>query len=402
MKIALFCLLTILSLSVPGSEIYFRSMPPGWGVTKIYNSTKEVRRQVGRRLGVPLKELSNNYLNINGKSIMINILEAHNEASARVLYAKISSMKGDRAFCLSKGTTVIEFSGSQVTVPIAQKVAWELGFTSKPQEVKYKLDFKLATVKKSHYMSFNRLSNLLASPETDGIPKVGRYSRRFVFWDKCYLRYAPKTNIYKFKPKAINSITRNGIIRYAFTSLPEKYNIPYVNVDASIKLDNSGFTKAPEIDVKTYTASTSFWPSDDPKIKDIANKLVSGLNDNDQKVKVLLRAAYLPRRGPIRGTRYGVKKVIEQQFGNCWDSSDLFVTLCRAANIPCRQVAGWIYGLSGHVWAEYWINGKGWQQVDPSSGGKVKCGIYFIPYFSTDNGRMPILYVEFPKIEVVK
>ena len=98
-------------------------------------------------------------------------------------------------------------------------------------------------------------------------------------------------------------------------------------------------------------------------------------------------------------SRYGVKPTLEQGFGRCWDFSDLFVTLCRAAGIPCRQVAGWLYGQSGHVWAEVLVEDKGWQQVDPSAG--MACGSDYIPWFTTETGAMPILYLSMPVIEPV-
>ena len=86
--------------------------------------------------------------------------------------------------------------------------------------------------------------------------------------------------------------------------------------------------------------------------------------------------------------------------------SDCFVTLARAAGVPSRQVAGWLYGSSGHVWAEFYREGKGegkgWQQVDPTGGGKLRCGIYHIAYFTSEDGEMPILYLSMPRIETVQ
>jgi transglutaminase-like putative cysteine protease len=102
------------------------------------------------------------------------------------------------------------------------------------------------------------------------------------------------------------------------------------------------------------------------------------------------------------GSRWGTSKVLEQEFGQCWDFSDCFVTLARAAGVPSRQVAGWLYGSSGHVWAEFYREGQGWQQVDPTGGGKLRCGIYHIAYFTSEDGEMPILYVSMPKIESVR
>jgi transglutaminase-like putative cysteine protease len=53
------------------------------------------------------------------------------------------------------------------------------------------------------------------------------------------------------------------------------------------------------------------------------------------------------------------------------------------------------------VWAEFYREGKGWQQVDPTGGGLLRSGIYHIPYFTSEDGEMPILYVSMPKVELV-
>jgi hypothetical protein len=40
--------------------------------------------------------------------------------------------------------------------------------------------------------------------------------------------------------------------------------------------------------------------------------------------------------------------------------------------------------------------------VDATGGGKLNCGIYHIPYFTSETGEMPILYVSMPRIEIVE
>ncbi|NLX23480.1 MAG: transglutaminase domain-containing protein [Phycisphaerae bacterium] len=55
-------------------------------------------------------------------------------------------------------------------------------------------------------------------------------------------------------------------------------------------------------------------------------------------------------------------------------TSRLRLTLCRACGVSCRQVAGWLYGASGHVWAEILIGRNNWQQVEPTGAGKLECG----------------------------
>jgi hypothetical protein len=54
------------------------------------------------------------------------------------------------------------------------------------------------------------------------------------------------------------------------------------------------------------------------------------------------------------------------------------------------------------VWAEYHREGEGWQHVDPTGGGTLACGIYHIPYLTSEDGEMPILYVAAPEIEALE
>ena len=152
-------------------------------------------------------------------------------------------------------------------------------------------------------------------------------------------------------------------------------------------------------------AATDFWPVDDPEIIELAAAITDGEEFDYDRVRALLEwltpGKNIEFGGAVVGSRWGVKTVLEQKQGRCWDFADCFVTLCRASGVPCRQVGGWLYGSSGHIWAEYLVEGEGWQQVDPTGGGELRCGIYHIPYFTTEDGRMPILYVSDPRIRIL-
>lgn len=391
---------TISFISLPAND-YFKNMPPGWYVIKEQSFNGKTKTNVGRRLGVKLKALSNNYLNINGKTVMVNIIELYNQSDAIKVHNIISKMKGNPAFCLLNKNKVIEFTGTQLTVPIARKVAWELGFSLRPDVVKYQLSFKLGAVDKLSYMNLNKLSNLLAANNKALASEIGRIKSKFIFGKKLFLRCDPVNNHYTFEPVPHSLTSSDGITEYSFNKLPALYNIPFATVNAEVRVEHNSFTKAEKIDEKKYLMPTEFWPSNDSRIKQIARKLTAQCQTMEDRINILLKASKLSKHGPVSGSRWGVKKVLEQKYGNCWDASDLFITMCRAINIPCRQVAGWLYGISGHVWAEYWIKDTGWQQVDPSSGGYLKCGIYHIPYFTSADGHMPILYISFPKIELL-
>ena len=110
---------------------------------------------------------------------------------------------------------------------------------------------------------------------------------------------------------------------------------------------------------------------------------------------VRFRFENLPQRN---GMPYG--RVIEQKFGRRWDLSDCFVTLCRPAGVPSRQVAGGASATSGYFWAEDYWKGVGWQRVDPTGGGTFRGGFYHTPWFTTESVEMPIVYLSMPEIRL--
>jgi transglutaminase-like putative cysteine protease len=192
---------------------------------------------------------------------------------------------------------------------------------------------------------------------------------------------------------------------WSFEDPPSLLGVPYVSLTAEITSTFDGLTPSTRKADPALTAATPFWPVDDPEIVALAREITAGSESLDEKTSALLRwlkpNTNIQSGGPVQGSRWGVKQVLAQKFGHCWDSSDLFVTLARSVGVPCRQVGGWLYGTSGHIWAEILLEGKGWLQVDPTSGSVLPCGTRHIPWFTSEDGDMPTLYVEFPNIEVI-
>ena len=74
--------------------------------------------------------------------------------------------------------------------------------------------------------------------------------------------------------------------------------------------------------------------------------------------------------------------LFDRQEGFCGHYAGAFAALMRAADVPSRVVSGYVGGrrvepLGGppyldlrqsdaHAWVEVWLNGQGWQQVDPT------------------------------------
>lgn len=109
-----------------------------------------------------------------------------------------------------------------------------------------------------------------------------------------------------------------------------------------------------------------------------------GLDDRAVVERALRRFRELPFRYTLRPPRLGTQPVDEflfdTQAGFCEHYASSFVVLMRAAGIPARVVIGyqggakssvsedWIIRQSdAHAWTEVWLDGIGWQRVDPTA-----------------------------------
>jgi hypothetical protein len=235
-------------------------------------------------------------------------------------------------------------------------------------------------------------------------------SRGFRFGNSITLRHIDQSAAgpaFRFQTSPVRrELGRHGdTATYHFAELKKLHGVPYVTIAMDITTNDTGVTATTRRSEPQLTEATTHWPAADPDIVQLARKITAGAGDTKAKVGAILAwlapGKHIRSGGPVRGSRWGVKRVLQQRFGHCWDFSDCFVTLCRAVEIPCRQVGGWILGTSGHIWAEVLVDGEGWLQVDPTGGGQIDCGIYYIPYFTTEDGEMPILYVDMPTIEAL-
>jgi Transglutaminase-like superfamily len=388
----------------------FENLPYSCIVKKSIIIPRNQAAAIGRRLGAPIIKLSNNWMNVQGRSIQINIIEAKTERGAIKLHKVLSAMKSNPSFCIRKGNRVIEYVSKDPA--LALKTSYELGFISKPKKVRYQIKACIAPIDKADYMASNSLFNLFLStntqnPSSQSVAWITKLAKRFNFGHTIALRHVDSNkNLYNFTPQPAEKTlsTATGTVIYSFTTPAKVLNVPYITTKITVDCNASGWTPTTRKSGQRLLAATPFWPVNDPAIVVLANKITAKKQTDKQKVQAILQWLTPGRNikfGGTTGSRWGVKRVLKQQQGQCWDFSDCFITLARAAGVPCRQVAGWLYGTSGHVWAECLIPGKGWQQVDPTGGGRLNCGIYHIPYFTTEDGKMPILYLAMPEIEII-
>jgi hypothetical protein len=390
----------------------FDDLPYGCFVNKRTVASRDETTAIGQKLGASLERLSNTDLTVQGAPIKVNLIDAKTDADAAKVFAAISAMHPDPAFCVRLGKRVVEYVGNDPALAI--KASYELGFVSKPKRVRYRITAQIATIDKADYMSLTSLFNLLLAagdnnPGREAVSEITSLSKRFHFGHSLVMRSADVGRSkarYNLTPAPTAHRRIEGdITTYRFGNLPKKLGIPCVTAAMQISTDESGSAPTTRKADRTLLCATESWPSDDPEIVAVAKEITTGRRTAEDKVQAILEwlapGKNINFGGPVLGSRWGMKRVMKQRFGQCWDFSDCFITLCRASGVPCRQVGGWLFGTSGHIWAEYLDEGKSWRQVDATGGGKLPCGIYHIPYFTSENGEMPILYVSMPRIEII-
>lgn len=274
------------------------------------------------------------------------------------------------------------------------------------------VEFEIACVNTIDYMISNELFNYLVSYQ-EGQPveeKMKAVINSTGFGNTVSLLTSSGDLLsaeYNFEPPAVDQQTTDGITTYTFdaASLPRKAGVPYVKVSGELNVGETsidqgdGTTLEPE-QIALYTAGTSFWPTSNEQVLQTARQAAGTASTDAEKVQAIMRwVRDNIEYGGSMGTRYGTVQVLSQGYGRCWDSSDVFVTLCRASGVPAREVAGWLADMdTGHVWSQAYLDGKGWVDVDCTSD-HVGAGTNYLPFFATVDGEMPLLYVKMPSLE---
>jgi hypothetical protein len=396
------------SLVAIAAEPLLRELPPGVFVDKSTEAPAAQTDAISKKLGGRITRLSNSIVRVHGRAIQVNVITAANEADAKAIHAGLAKIKAF-PFCLRKDSLVVEYVGQDLDAAIALKTSYELELLPKPKKVQYRVRAELATIQKADYMACNPLFNLFLAVQQGTDPnaakQIAELAQRFEFGHTLVLRHPLLAAArYTFEPASQGMTEAGSAIAYTFGEQPNRHGVPFVTANMDIAVDGTGLREDSTPPGAALTAPTPFWPASDPKIVALANEITQGKTNHGAKAMAILEwltpGTHIKYSGET-GSRWGTAKVLEQKYGHCWDFADCFVTLARASGVPARQVAGWLYGSSGHVWAEFYREGKGWQQVDPTGGGKLRCGIYHIPYFSNDEGEMPIVYLSLPQIETV-
>ncbi len=275
---------------------------------------------------------------------------------------------------------------------------------------RYVVDFKICLLACDDAPKANALANRLnAVPEDRGqdfpLPEGFRKTDRLVL-----RHHANSVNIpYAIDPPPIRTeaYPDTNEIHFFFDKRRLLGQIPYVSVRAQIEPACSVNPYEPLENRRYFLKETPAWPTGSSEVRDcLAQIPVNRANELTTLQSLLqgLRSGSGIEQGVEpkgeRATRHGVRQTLEKKSGNCWDFSDLFVTLCRALDLPCRQVAGWQKTGGGHVWAEVYLTNIGWLQVNPTTGKTI--GENHVPLFTTSDGNLSLIYRSFPVIREIE
>lgn len=384
-------LVGVVSACVPASaqevgSTRLKNLPEGWAVTK---SVPAFSRVIAGRAG----RITNTVLAADRQTLQVNVIACNSDEDAVAVHDALVRIHGGvQARCPREGKLVFELVGELKMVERAYR---ELGF--KPQRVTYDVSFQATPVASCDPMAWNKLFNafLVAEPNE---ARVRELSKSFTFGDQIRLRnhgLGTEPSAYTFTPAAASKPEADGeVTEYTFGTMPRKFDVPQVGVKAVVTSEAFARTPSKRGTAAELLAATEFWPSTDEEVVALARAITAQSKNPSDKVAALLAWFANPENFRFDkttvGSRKGVKTALQQRFGQCWDYSDCFVTLCRAAGVPCRQVLGWLYGLSGHVWAEVLADDAGWRQVDPQAG--AGCDSRYVPFVASERGAMPLVY----------
>lgn len=155
---------------------------------------------------------------------------------------------------------------------------------------------------------------------------------------------------------------------------------------------------------KLYTKNETWIESEALEIVNLAHDLTSTQDNFYLKAKEINKFVYeYLEPKAIEWTNpddflqeYGALETYKRGYGTCQNYALLFVALCRAAGIPARTVHGTYFPKDrlgkdfmqievSHAWAEFYLPGYGWVNVDPSQNEFAEMSNFGIVYSVGNN-----------------
>lgn len=126
-------------------------------------------------------------------------------------------------------------------------------------------------------------------------------------------------------------------------------------------------------DARAYLRPEQYIESDHPDIAGLASQLTSDKATDGEKVRSIYQ--WVHKNIAYRSEEKGgsALEALNKKSAKCAGYSHLFTALCRATGIPARILSGYVYKPHDgpwisemHAWAEVYLSGKGWVQIEPT------------------------------------
>ncbi len=181
------------------------------------------------------------------------------------------------------------------------------------------------------------------------------------FPSKCKLQVKGNNSFFLFKEK----VRTKGSI-----SLDRTISVFPTLFPVNLKDDWGNISEIPQSQRTKYRESSKYWPIHSSSIQKISGQ--DWFNLDDLRQWVLSASQYIRttiKHRENQEERLGAYQAFHHGIGDCDEFTDLFITLTRMREIPCRRLTGCYIANKGlltenHAWGEVLTPELGWIPID--------------------------------------
>ena len=315
---------------------------------------------IGSRLGARLSAIHNQVLAVRGMRVQVNTVACASAEQAQRAEVALRGFGGQGRTVCRAGDRVFEILSDHESL---RYWARRLVDALPAEPAHWRIRGRLALATGGDFMAAQPLTSLLLQDHPRDAD-VARLRDRLQFGDTlCTLADTPRqafTGEAPWTPAPEDTGEDAGRAReltFERGALREVHGIPTVGFDRRVRVSASPVAceGAPAGDALT-AAEAPWFPTEAPPVRAVLAEAKADLPE-DACAQTRLEAIHRwvvehLRYGGAMGSRRGTLAVLGSRTGRCWDFADVLVTLLRADGIPAREVAGWVVGMSGHIWVE--------------------------------------------------
>lgn len=161
----------------------------------------------------------------------------------------------------------------------------------------------------------------------------------------------------------------NQILSFSFKELGP-YATQIVNISTNLSLSSQPNKIFQKINTDDFLKPETYVESDHPEIVEKAKSFKTKNSIQTAKAIQSWVFNHIKYSGYVQNEQ-GAYYAFKHKAGDCTEYMDLFTALCRAKNIPCKRIGGYVTDVNSvlkpsdyHNWVEF-FDGKKWNIADP-------------------------------------